>query len=246
MAAVINQLMKNIVMSRILKIFMLFALVATLGFNAMAQDVITLKNGDEIEAIVQEVGINEVKYKKWANQAGPDYILKKSEIFMIKYINGSKDVFANNIAPVAPMPTASENGYNVYSKDLQDEFYRIGNNDYAMLLFFRENDFSGYLKRFESACSQRTSGSVLLGFGIGFGACGIIMVAANENAGYILMGVGELLTIISIPVSVSAGVRKRVIKNDFAREHFGINNYSYQPKLNFGATSNGIGLTLNF
>ncbi|GHT58889.1 hypothetical protein FACS18945_5060 [Bacteroidia bacterium] len=66
---------------------------------AFAQDVITLKSGNEIQALVQEIGIDEVKYKKYDNQEGPSYTLKKSEIFMIKYANGSKDVFANEPAP---------------------------------------------------------------------------------------------------------------------------------------------------
>ena len=40
--------------------------------------------------------------------------------------------------------------------------------------------------------------------------------------------------------------RKRMIKNDFAQEHFGIEDYTYQPKLNFGSTSNGVGLIFSF
>ena len=58
-------------------------------------DIITLKNGDEIQGIVQEVGTDVVKYKKADNQTGPNYTIKKSDIFMIKYANGSRDVFNN-------------------------------------------------------------------------------------------------------------------------------------------------------
>jgi len=60
------------------------------------------------------------------------------------------------------------------------------------------------------------------------------------------MIVGEALIIASIPVSITAGVRKKGVKNDFAKEYFGIDGYTYQPKLNFGATSNGLGLTFKF
>jgi len=59
-----------------------------------AQDVITLKNGDDIKAIVQEIGTDEVKYKKFDNPNGPNYTLKKAEILIIRYENGSKDVFS--------------------------------------------------------------------------------------------------------------------------------------------------------
>ncbi|MEI6851889.1 MAG: FISUMP domain-containing protein [Bacteroidota bacterium] len=64
------------------------------GSRAFAQDVIILKNGDEIQAKVSVVGTEAVTYKKWDNLNGPDYNQQKSEIFMIKYANGSKDVFS--------------------------------------------------------------------------------------------------------------------------------------------------------
>ncbi|GHV35311.1 hypothetical protein FACS1894180_7240 [Bacteroidia bacterium] len=56
-------------------------------------DVITKKNGDQINAKVLEIGNDEVKYKKFGNENGPTYTISKSEIFTIKYANGSKDVF---------------------------------------------------------------------------------------------------------------------------------------------------------
>jgi hypothetical protein len=58
-----------------------------------AQDIITLNSGDDIKAKVEEIDIDNVKYKKYDNLSGPIYILKKSDIFMIKYENGDKDIF---------------------------------------------------------------------------------------------------------------------------------------------------------
>jgi hypothetical protein len=58
-----------------------------------AQDIITLKNGDEIKSKVLEVLSDQVKYKKWENIDGPTYSSMKTEVFMIKYQNGTKDVF---------------------------------------------------------------------------------------------------------------------------------------------------------
>ena len=75
------------------KTFLFFAVFCVCVVSAFAQDVITLKNGDEIQALVQEIGESDVKYKKFDNPNGPNYTLKKSEIFMIRYANGSKDVF---------------------------------------------------------------------------------------------------------------------------------------------------------
>ena len=64
-----------------------------MNFSVIAQDIITLKNGDDIQALVQEIGEVDIKYKKFDNPNGPNYMLKKSEIFMIRYQNGTKDVF---------------------------------------------------------------------------------------------------------------------------------------------------------
>jgi len=71
--------------------FLLFTLIcATLS----AQDIITLKNGEEIKAKVTAVNPNDVQYRKFNDKDGPLYTKYKSEIFMIKYANGSKDVFS--------------------------------------------------------------------------------------------------------------------------------------------------------
>ncbi|MBE6326092.1 MAG: hypothetical protein E7077_03340 [Bacteroidales bacterium] len=61
---------------------------------ANAQDVVIFRNGEETEVKVEEITPNEVKYKKTSNPDGPSYIFNKDDIFMIKYKNGEKDVFA--------------------------------------------------------------------------------------------------------------------------------------------------------
>jgi hypothetical protein len=58
-----------------------------------SQDIIFLKNGNEIQSKVSEILTDLIKYKKWENQEGPMYSVIKSDVFMIKYQNGSKDVF---------------------------------------------------------------------------------------------------------------------------------------------------------
>ncbi len=60
-----------------------------------AQDKILLKNGDELSAKVTEITETEVKFKKFDNLSGPTHVIYKSDIFSIKYENGTKDVFNN-------------------------------------------------------------------------------------------------------------------------------------------------------
>ena len=62
----------------------------------VAQDVIIMKNGDEIKSKVTEIGINEIKYKKFDNLNGPVITVAKSDVFMIKYENGTKDIISSN------------------------------------------------------------------------------------------------------------------------------------------------------
>lgn len=67
-------------------------LTLTIGLSTFAQDIVIKKNGDEIKAKVLEVALTIVKYKKFDNLNGPTFEILKSEIFMIKYENGTKDV----------------------------------------------------------------------------------------------------------------------------------------------------------
>ena len=78
---------------------LLLILVATMSvsLSAMAQDVIVLTNAEEVQAKVKSIGLQEVVYLKWNNLEGPTYTVPKSEIFFIKYANGQKDTFANQM-----------------------------------------------------------------------------------------------------------------------------------------------------
>jgi hypothetical protein len=76
-----------------MKKLLVFVTACLLTLNGICQDIITKKDGSEILAKVLEVGTADVKYKKFDNVQGPTYTILKSEIFMIKYENGGKDVF---------------------------------------------------------------------------------------------------------------------------------------------------------
>ena len=61
----------------------------------LAQDLMIFKNGDEKEVKILKISTSEITYKKWSNKSGPEYTIDLSDIFMIKYQNGDKDVFNN-------------------------------------------------------------------------------------------------------------------------------------------------------
>lgn len=74
---------------------LIFSAVATIFIfaNCLSQDVITKKTSEDIKAKVLEVTATEIKYKKFENQDGPTFTLLKAEVLIIRYENGSKDVF---------------------------------------------------------------------------------------------------------------------------------------------------------
>jgi len=73
------------------KLLVLLFLLSTVSV-LYAQDVIVKQNGDEIKAKVTEVGITDIKYKKFENESGPVYVIAKADVFMIKYENGTAEV----------------------------------------------------------------------------------------------------------------------------------------------------------
>jgi len=81
------------------KIMFLVALATGIATTTIAQDVIIKKDGCEIKATVIKVSRDEVEYKKFESPSGPTYTMSKSDIFMIKYADGTKDVFEQTAAP---------------------------------------------------------------------------------------------------------------------------------------------------
>ena len=102
--------------------------------NVAAQDVIVMKNGDEVEAKVTKVGTTEVEYHKWSNQDGPVYTVAKSDVFMVKYKNGEKDVFDNVTAKSDNSPKSESNS----SVPQYVEAVPAANNQELISLYNRE------------------------------------------------------------------------------------------------------------
>jgi hypothetical protein len=96
--------MKTIVNSVLKVIFITTLVFIFSGRLACGQDIIVMKTGDEIKAKVEQVLDTEIKYRKFDNLGGPVYSTKKAEVFMIRYENGSKDVFTSQTSPVITQP----------------------------------------------------------------------------------------------------------------------------------------------
>lgn len=79
---------------------LLTLLFVSICINVSAQDLITLKNGSDIKSKVLEINLTEIKYKKFDNLNGPIFSISKEDVLIIRYENGTKDIFSNELKPV--------------------------------------------------------------------------------------------------------------------------------------------------
>lgn len=78
---------------KITAIQLLVLCLSSLTNLLIAQDRILLNSGEEIAAKVIEIAPDLIKYKRFANLEGPSYAIERTQVFLIWYENGEKDVF---------------------------------------------------------------------------------------------------------------------------------------------------------
>ena len=78
------------------RFFLVITVLLSAALAVSAQDLITKKDGSDIQAKILEVTSTEVKYKKYSNLEGPTFTLPKSDILIIRYENGENEVFNSN------------------------------------------------------------------------------------------------------------------------------------------------------
>lgn len=83
----------------------------------LAQGNIILKNGAELPAKVLEVSASQIKYKRQDNPSGPVYSYTIKDVLLIKYANGSKDVFGNSVSMLSPVGLDTTHGLNRLAND---------------------------------------------------------------------------------------------------------------------------------
>jgi hypothetical protein len=104
---------------------------------AFSQDTIIKRSGEEVQGKVTEISVSEVRYSRKDN---PDVmmVLPKNSVFMIRYENGTKEVFeetttANELQqlPTAPSPGPTRNitPEPATDKISAEQLYIKGRND---------------------------------------------------------------------------------------------------------------------
>lgn len=105
-----------------MKRFLLFA-AAWLGglVLADAQDLITTRFGEEIEARVVEIREGEVTYKMYKDLDGPTFLLAKGDILLIRFENGETKTFTDDTYYNAADPDAIRPGMKF--REYKDLYY---------------------------------------------------------------------------------------------------------------------------
>ena len=219
--------------------------------NALwAQDIITLKSGEEIKALVQKVGVSEVEYKKFENPNGPTYTLLKSNIFMIKYENGEKDVFTAD----TPQPVNTDVNAATYKGALTYKGswwagYTIKDSRGKEL---KKDEIRTILSNEPVALSAYNSGKTLRVMGtivsIGGATCSLIgFLSTDFSKGgsispWIWVGLGLTTASIVLDLSGLSSIKSAVNTYNNAQH-----KQLATTSLSFGLTrSGGIGFSLNF
>ncbi|MEM0991450.1 MAG: hypothetical protein AAF806_13260 [Bacteroidota bacterium] len=151
-------------------------------YKSINCDLMILKNGDEIEAKVTEINSSEVKFRRCDNLDGPVYTKKKSEVFMIKYSNGTKEMISSTADPVTEPATTNQsyNNYNSSNRNIPDPYADNENTAGGWVVGILGGLLLGLLGLllafvFEKGAKRRAFFS---GWAIGFGILILLILAA--------------------------------------------------------------------
>ncbi|MBY0425361.1 MAG: hypothetical protein K2Q22_06975 [Cytophagales bacterium] len=165
-----------------------FAFIFSLMATAQSQDVLFKLSGDEIKAKVNEIGEDVIKYQKFENLDGPVYTIKKSEVFMIRFANGSKEVFSSSpTVPANPAIVQVPVGNNFQKKSrLEGEGFKYFQDGRSLPLnrlegVFMETGNKDYEKRFKSVKTMHAVAKILTIVGPILLGGGVIMIAVGAN-----------------------------------------------------------------
>ncbi len=86
------------------------------SMTSFCQDIITKKDGSEIQAKILEVTPSEIKYKSFDNQSGPTFTVLISQLLLIKYENGTNEVFNKNATSIVSSTSSEASDLNFQGK----------------------------------------------------------------------------------------------------------------------------------
>lgn len=204
------------------KIFKIIIVLAFLTTNSLfSQDIIELKNGDDIKAKVIEISNTEIKYKKFSNIEGPIYTISKSKIVMIKYKNGEKEIITKTLI-------------NDKKLSISAGYYE-GNNKIS------KREFKKILSTNQKAYNEYKSGSLVKILGL------VIAVPSSAYLGWSIgQGDAESEVLIGSGLGLVGGFLAYVGGNSMVKKSVKTYNSSKSISYEFKINANGVGFAINF
>lgn len=222
------------------KILLFFVLCFSVSI--FADDIIITKKSEKISAVILEINVDNVRFKKSDNPTGPIYTLLKSEIASILYANGSVEVFDESMERDKMNNEVSQSLISYSNRSFYKGTYPISREEYLELVKITcPPAYEQYIKGTEA----RNIGLALWISGIVIGIGGELPLLLTGN--YIEAGVVGTIsfafTVVGIPLHVAGNSnRKKSVVT------YNLNCIAKQSdvRLDLTSSSNGIGLALNF
>ena len=237
-------------MSKIILILLLSSI------SVYAQDVITLRTGEQIEARVTEISPTELRYRRFDQLEGPIRIIPLAEVFAINYESGLREII-NPLAPAAgqgtpasqiqmqeqpaqtPTPQAQIQSQPVlthsYWRGIRQNGRPVGTGQVRAIMAGN----SAALELYNSGRRLEMVGFCVAMTGLGLMTTGLIIRS-------------PLLFLVGLPIaggSFAFEIPGRVkVRNAVILYNTGLISYKPPPyQINFGITSTGgVGLSMRF
>lgn len=245
------------------------------AYTVSAQDKIITKDAESIDAVILEVNLDDVRYRKADNPEGPVYRILKSDISTIIYGNGYVEVF-NESKPEKRQPRNTGH-YQMYDDEDAVTIGIIGNGgcrfnpDNPMPITIMNNfyTYNGYTinsettlqiinsfdpsigTQFQSGSRMITAGNVLASIGGAFLGAGLgTLIWADTDTEIIVstifMSIGFIIGVpVAIPIYYTGIGNRNAAVNSY---NSSLEAYSQKPscEIRFGAGNYGIGFTMAF
>ena len=247
----------------IMKKILLIGITAFFVRTGFSQDVIITKTGESIRAKIIEVTDENISYKKYNDQQGATFVLKKDKIKVISWENGDVDDYEKilpeqNVKEDISLGEVSNNLPYIVNRKGKTFYLENGEiyDEIQLKQFLMEKNLGGIWVKYSNGKKLMNTGLILIGGGVFLEIVGIVVSvngAINENYGQFMVGsvfctLGGMAEIAGIPIAIVGGVRRNRSINDYNTVYGGKprSQYSQNIILKAGSTGKGLGFTLNF
>jgi hypothetical protein len=226
---------------------LIISIICLQFFTAVyAQDTIVQINGTEIKAKVREIDDVNIKYNRFDNLTGPVYSVKKSQVALIKYENGTRDVFTgNNLKTDIPKTEKPKSTEQIVIKKGRYYFQGKYMDNRSLKDFMAANASPDVIQTLNKGLSNTAVCDLLTYTGLVTEVTGLLIYYSSNRkstAGAVLAIAGFGVMTVGLPFNYSgrALIKKSVLKynNSVAG--------TYKPVFNFGLNPQGFVVSYRF